>query len=222
MSSRLRARLYDLAAASPLIAWLGLGVFGLTRQIASEIAWYPVSPRLVLQIASEITTVCFLGLQIVLFLVRYLPTTKKFGIIPRLVAAAAANAGLLFLLLPRVSFLPIGMAIASDLLVTAGMLLSILVLIWLGRSFSVFPQARRLVVTGPYSVLRHPLYLSELLTSLGAMWQFSQPWAALIAIGTMALQFPRMNYEEDILARTFPEYATYARRVRWRLVPLVY
>ena len=217
-----RARLYDLIAAFPLIVWLGLGVFGLTRQIASEIHRYPASARLVLQIASEITTVCFLGLQMILFFVRYLPAAKASGVLPRVVAAAAANAGLLFLLLPRVSFLPMGIAMVSYLLVTAGMVLSILVLLWLGRSFSVFPQARRLVVTGPYRFVRHPLYLSEFLTSLGAMWQFSQPWAALIAVGTMAMQFPRMDYEEEVLGRTFPEYAAYRRHVRWRLIPRVY
>ncbi|HSC20030.1 MAG TPA: isoprenylcysteine carboxylmethyltransferase family protein, partial [Rhizomicrobium sp.] len=211
-----------LGAALPLIVWLGLGIFGLTRQIASEVARNPASVRLVLQIASEITTVCFLGLQIVFFIVRHLPTAKTMGILPRLVAAAAANAGLLFLLLPRVSFLPIGIAATSYLLVTAGMILSISVLMWLGRSFSVFPQARRLVVSGAYSVVRHPLYVSEFLASLGAMWQFSQPWAALIAIGTMAIQFPRMDYEEDVLARAFPEYAAYAGRVQWRLIPRVY
>jgi len=50
-------------------------------------------------------------------------------------------------------------------------ILGALTLSFLGRSFSVMPEARRLVTTGPYSIVRHPLYLFELLGVVGILLQ---------------------------------------------------
>jgi protein-S-isoprenylcysteine O-methyltransferase Ste14 len=220
-SPHLRARLCDLAAASPLIIWSTVGAIGLARLIGDEFSTQPFSPRLAAEVASQIATVGVLGLQSGLLFVRRLPAAKHAGILPRLLAAAASNIALLILLLPRAR-LTLAAAIASYFLVAMGMLLSILALSWLGRSFSIFPQARRLVTTGPYRVVRHPLYLSEFLVALGAMWQFSQPWAALIVIGAFATQVPRMRFEEQILMKQFPQYTEYAMRTKWRLLPFAY
>jgi protein-S-isoprenylcysteine O-methyltransferase Ste14 len=213
--------LYDLAAASPLIVWLMLGAIGLARLIGDEFSTQTLSARLVAELASQIATVGVLGLQSALLFVRHVPTAKHAGILPRILAAAASNVALLLLLLPRVR-LGLAAGIASYSLVATGMLLSIFVLAWLGRSFSIFPQARRLVTGGPYRVVRHPLYLSEFLVALGAMWQFSQPWAALIVIATFAMQIPRMRFEEEVLRKRFPDYCEYMLRTKWRLLPLVY
>ncbi len=97
----------------------------------------------------------------------------------------------------------------------------ILILFWLGRSFSLLPEARRLVTNGPYRRIRHPLYLAGLVGSLGVMLQYRQPWALLVVLATLALQILRMNYEEQVLSRAFPEYETYATR-SWRLIPGVF
>jgi protein-S-isoprenylcysteine O-methyltransferase Ste14 len=59
---------------------------------------------------------------------------------------------------------------------------SIYVSCWLGRSFSIFPEGRELVTHGPFSVVRHPLYLTEQIAALGTMLQFNQPWSLLLAL----------------------------------------
>ncbi|HWE05248.1 MAG TPA: methyltransferase, partial [Rhizomicrobium sp.] len=73
----------------------------------------------------------------------------------------------------------------------------------------------------PYRRIRHPLYLAGLVGSLGVMLQYRQPWALLVVLATFALQIVRINYEEQVLSRAFPEYAAYASR-SWRLIPGVY
>ena len=49
--------------------------------------------------------------------------------------------------------------------------LAVMTLSFLGRSFSVMPEARRLVTAGPYGFVRHPLYLFELLGVIGILLQ---------------------------------------------------
>ena len=48
----------------------------------------------------------------------------------------------------------------------------IVVIFHLGRSFSIVPQARTLVRTGPYKFVRNPLYLAEEVALLGTLLQF--------------------------------------------------
>ena len=55
----------------------------------------------------------------------------------------------------------------STLLLLGGNALAVLVLVQLGRSFSVMAEARRLVTSGVYRWVRHPLYLAEELAVIG-------------------------------------------------------
>jgi protein-S-isoprenylcysteine O-methyltransferase Ste14 len=61
----------------------------------------------------------------------------------------------------------------------------VVVIFHLGRSFSVVPQARGLVRGGPYSFVRHPLYLAEEIALLGILLQFYS-----LATLTLFLGFP--------------------------------
>jgi protein-S-isoprenylcysteine O-methyltransferase Ste14 len=54
--------------------------------------------------------------------------------------------------------LSIGLNLLSAGLIVVGHLLAVYALAWLGRSFSIMAEARRLVTDGPYAVVRHPLY----------------------------------------------------------------
>jgi Flp pilus assembly pilin Flp len=88
----------------------------------------------------------------------------------------------------------------------------------LGRCFGVLPEARGLVTHGPYSLVRHPLYLGEFAAVAGLL--IASPSARNLAAGVVftIAQFTRMGLEERALTREFPEYADYAARTP-RLVP---
>ena len=84
-----------------------------------------------------------------------------------------------------------------------GTSLSFVVLRWLGKSFSILAEARRLVTEGPYRIVRHPLYLCEGVALVGVTLQVLSPLAVLIAIAVVMVQCRRMINEEAILKAGF-------------------
>ena len=108
---------------------------------------------------------------------------------------------------------------AGDLLLLAGLGIAIASVVCLGRCFGVLPDVRGLVTRGPYRLVRHPLYLGELLASLGIVLGAESPGPALGSwLVCLVLQLVRTRYEEQTLLAEFPEYADYAARTR-RLLP---
>jgi protein-S-isoprenylcysteine O-methyltransferase Ste14 len=82
-------------------------------------------------------------------------------------------------------------------------------------------EARRLVTSGPYRFVRHPLYLAEELAIIGISMQFFSLSTALVLAVQIAFQLRRMYNEEAVLAESFPEYAAYQQRTA-RLLPGIY
>jgi protein-S-isoprenylcysteine O-methyltransferase Ste14 len=91
----------------------------------------------------------------------------------------------------------------------------------LGRSFGIVAANRGVVSSGPYRLVRHPIYLGYLVTHAGFL--FSNPSVRNLAIYAAAyfFQFARIHAEERILAQDV-EYREYLRSVRYRLIPGVY
>jgi protein-S-isoprenylcysteine O-methyltransferase Ste14 len=86
--------------------------------------------------------------------------------------------------------------------------------VWYLRfSFSIEPEARRLISGGPYEVARHPVYLGYFAQYLGTWLLFPTVQLAAGLLLWLALMLDRMRNEERVLARAFPEYAEYRRRV---------
>jgi protein-S-isoprenylcysteine O-methyltransferase Ste14 len=108
----------------------------------------------------------------------------------------------------------------AEAIAVAGGGLALMSLVTLGRSFAIFPAARAIVDRGPYRLVRHPAYLGELLILSSAALAGASERAWLIGaipLGLAAIVL-RIAAEERFL-RTGSEYAAYAGRVRWRLVP---
>jgi protein-S-isoprenylcysteine O-methyltransferase Ste14 len=89
---------------------------------------------------------------------------------------------------------------------------------FLGRSLSVMPEARRLVQSGPYGVVRHPLYFCELIGTAAVFLQYRSWAATALLLLAVVLLVRRAGWEEAVLARTFPEFAAYRARTSF-LVP---
>jgi protein-S-isoprenylcysteine O-methyltransferase Ste14 len=83
----------------------------------------------------------------------------------------------------------------------------------LRRAFSVEPQARVLITSGPYQVARHPIYASYLVNYTGVcLLRLTVPMV-LVTLCWLALTCIRLRYEERVLGAAFPEYTAYRQRV---------
>jgi protein-S-isoprenylcysteine O-methyltransferase Ste14 len=111
--------------------------------------------------------------------------------------------------------------LASTACVLTGLIMMLLTIRHLGRSFSLTPQARSVVQTGPYRWVKHPLYLAEEIAIVGAVLQYLTPVTVILLILHIGVQVCRILYEEDLLRRNCPEYSSYEAS-RWRLIPYVW
>ena len=111
--------------------------------------------------------------------------------------------------------------LASTVCVLVGMIMMLVTIRHLGRAFSLVPQARSVVQTGPYRWIKHPLYLAEEVAILGVVLQYLTPVTVTVLILHIGVQVCRILYEEDLLRRNCPEYSGYEAS-RWRLIPYVW
>jgi protein-S-isoprenylcysteine O-methyltransferase Ste14 len=100
---------------------------------------------------------------------------------------------------------------------TPGLMLNLWGLAYLGSAFGIAPAERGLVLTGPYRLIRHPMYSGELLSLVGVIvCNPSTRNSAVLAIFLITLVW-RIYWEEKILLET--GYKIYAKNVKWRLLP---
>ncbi|HUF02159.1 MAG TPA: methyltransferase [Gaiellaceae bacterium] len=94
----------------------------------------------------------------------------------------------------------------------------------LGRSLTPFPKpprGGRLVVDGPYRVVRHPIYSGGILVSAGLSFALS-PLALAVTALLAVVWALKSSVEERYLGAAYREYELYCARTRFRLVPFVF
>jgi len=95
----------------------------------------------------------------------------------------------------------------------------------LGGSLSIFPKPlsdAALVRSGPYRLVRHPIYGALILGTLGwALWRQHLP--GLMLVLALAVFFDRKSrHEEGMLKCRYPDYADFCKKTRRRLIPFLY
>jgi|GEM_PF-3222930 len=109
----------------------------------------------------------------------------------------------------------------GSVLFSSGIVLWLPSVVWLGKSFSILPAVREIRVTGPYRIIRHPIYCSYIIMELGVLAFLPSWWNGLIIGLAFGIYVIRLNIEEKILSGE-KAYQAYCERVRYRLIPLVY
>lgn len=83
-------------------------------------------------------------------------------------------------------------------------------------------RGQAVITTGPYAIVRHPMYLGALFYFAGTSLVLGS-WWGLATIPLFALLLGiRIGIEEETLRTGLEGYDDYARNVRWRLIPLVW
>jgi phospholipid methyltransferase len=113
---------------------------------------------------------------------------------------------------------PAGLLVAGEAIAVGFCAWLLVSAVCLGRCFGVLPEARGLVTSGPFGVVRHPLYLGEIGACAGLALAAPSARNAAAVGAVLIAQTVRMHLEERALRAAFPEYATYAARTP-RLIP---
>jgi protein-S-isoprenylcysteine O-methyltransferase Ste14 len=100
----------------------------------------------------------------------------------------------------------------SDVLLICGMAWAVWSLRFLDRNVSVLAQAREVVAQGPYRWVRHPLYLGEIVSSLGLAIAVNSYAAIALWVVLCGLQAYRAVREEQVLLHALPTYREYRSR----------
>jgi protein-S-isoprenylcysteine O-methyltransferase Ste14 len=122
------------------------------------------------------------------------------------------------------SHVPIPVVIAGDALIIAGWL--IILAVFRENSFSSstieVSSDQRVVSTGPYAIVRHPMYAGALILLLFTPVALGSWIGILFALPVMAVIVVRLLEEEKFLAASLSGYADYRQKVRYRLIPYIW
>jgi protein-S-isoprenylcysteine O-methyltransferase Ste14 len=80
-------------------------------------------------------------------------------------------------------------------------------------------EGQKVITTGPYSLVRHPMYVGVVIMALGVPLALGSWWGLVLVLASVALLILRILDEERMLRDQLEGYEAYARDVRYRLVP---
>ncbi len=114
--------------------------------------------------------------------------------------------------------------VLGDILVAIGFYL--ILLVYRANTFTSatieVAADQKVISTGPYAIVRHPVYASGSLYMLGTPLALGSYWGFLALAAMAPFLLWRLLDEERILTRDLPGYAGYRQRVRHRLVPFIW
>ena len=181
----------------------------------------PLTNLTVVGLIHHLLLVCFYALIILLYFLRTRARLTDRVFVTNIIAILATFTPFVFPFLGKHELINPITIIVADIIIIIGMVVSIYSLSVLGRNFSIIPQARNLVQTGPYRLVRHPLYLGELISVFGIVMAGFAIIKLIFYFFLILCQIYRAFQEEKLLAKIFPEYEEYCLRTA-RFIPGVF
>jgi protein-S-isoprenylcysteine O-methyltransferase Ste14 len=114
-----------------------------------------------------------------------------------------------------------GMLLAARIVAFISVLWTIATLLNLGRSFGILIALRKVKTGGLYSIIRHPMYLSDITFRLSFVLANPSIRNTIIFVSATACYVTRALLEERFLSQD-EEYREYRKRVRYRFIPWVF
>jgi protein-S-isoprenylcysteine O-methyltransferase Ste14 len=116
---------------------------------------------------------------------------------------------------------PAWVVLVADLIVLLGYVLFFLVLrenSFAARTIKV-EQGQKVISSGPYSIVRHPMYLGILLMYGFSPLALGSYWGTIPIVLLPLLLMARIQNEEQVLRKELECYEAYTRQVKYRLIP---
>lgn len=124
----------------------------------------------------------------------------------------------------RWSSAPVAVVVAGDAL--TALCFAIVFLAFRANTFSSstieVADDQRVISTGPYAIVRHPMYAGGLLLFIGTPLALGSYWGMLAFVAALPALLWRLLNEEAFLAEKLPGYVAYCASVRWRLIPGIF
>ncbi len=119
------------------------------------------------------------------------------------------------------SNVPVGVVVLADILVFLGYGIVFLVFRenrYASRIIEV-DQEQTVISSGPYAIVRHPMYLGSLLLYILSPLALGSYWAVIPAVLIVPIIVARIRNEESVLARDLNGYQEYMQMTSYRLIP---
>ena len=119
---------------------------------------------------------------------------------------------------------PAYIVIIGDILVAVGML--IVFVVYKENSYTAATiqaeQGQTVASTGPYRIVRHPMYAGALIMMAGIPLSLQSFWGLLLIVPMTAILIWRLIDEEKFLSANLPGYTAYQTATRYRLIPFIF
>lgn len=122
------------------------------------------------------------------------------------------------------SNVPVIVVIVADILVLLGYGMFFLVLKennYASRIIEV-EQEQKVITSGPYAIVRHPMYLGLILMYIFSPLALGSYWAMIPSLLIIPLLVARIWNEESVLVRELKGYQEYLQKTRYRLIPRIW
>jgi protein-S-isoprenylcysteine O-methyltransferase Ste14 len=119
---------------------------------------------------------------------------------------------------------PLYVSMAGEVLVAFGFLIVFLVYkenTFASATIELAPE-QKVISTGPYKLVRHPMYMGASLLLVGIPLSLGSWWGLLVIALMMPALIWRLIAEEKFLAKNLVGYTEYQRTVRYRLMPFIW